>query len=133
MGLPGGGREGHLREAPDLRTAARQIVSPGPCHVSTLQVESFSEPEIMRGPLASKRGRSIARACRTAASTWPMCLVGGTCRSHRRKSSSRPGPQGARRCAIVVDYLELWAKTSRELRDLSDAHPGSLSPVAVGV
>jgi replicative DNA helicase len=28
--------------------------------------------------------------------------------------------QGAPRCLIVVDYLQLWAKTSRELRDLSD-------------
>jgi replicative DNA helicase len=28
--------------------------------------------------------------------------------------------QGARRCLIVVDYLQLWAKTSRELRELSD-------------
>jgi replicative DNA helicase len=28
--------------------------------------------------------------------------------------------QGARRCLIVIDYLQLWAKTSRELRDLSD-------------
>jgi replicative DNA helicase len=28
--------------------------------------------------------------------------------------------QGARHCLIVVDYLQLWAKTSRELRELSD-------------
>jgi replicative DNA helicase len=28
--------------------------------------------------------------------------------------------RGARRCLIVVDYLQLWAKTSRELRALSD-------------
>ena len=28
--------------------------------------------------------------------------------------------QGAQRCLIVVDYLQLWAKTSRELRELSD-------------
>jgi len=28
--------------------------------------------------------------------------------------------QGARRCLVVIDYLQLWAKTSRELRDLSD-------------
>ena len=28
--------------------------------------------------------------------------------------------QGSRRCLVVVDYLQLWAKTSRELRDLSD-------------
>src|SRR6202034_4655068 len=27
---------------------------------------------------------------------------------------------GARRCLIVVDYLQLWAKTSRQLRELSD-------------
>jgi replicative DNA helicase len=28
---------------------------------------------------------------------------------------------GERRCLIVVDYLQLWAKTSRELRGLNDA------------
>ncbi len=28
--------------------------------------------------------------------------------------------RGAERCLIVVDYLQLWAKVSRELRDLTD-------------
>jgi replicative DNA helicase len=28
--------------------------------------------------------------------------------------------QGVKRCLIVVDYLQLWAKTSRELRHLND-------------
>jgi len=41
--------------------------------------------------------------------------------SHLRGRARRlRAAQGAQRCLIVVDYLQLWAKTSRELRDLSD-------------
>jgi replicative DNA helicase len=28
--------------------------------------------------------------------------------------------QGSRRCLLVIDYLQLWAKTSRELRDMNE-------------
>ncbi|HVT58949.1 MAG TPA: DnaB-like helicase C-terminal domain-containing protein [Thermoanaerobaculia bacterium] len=44
-------------------------------------------------------------------------LTVGRLRSRARRLLAE---QGARRCLIVVDYLQLWAKTSRELRDLSD-------------
>ncbi len=44
-------------------------------------------------------------------------LTVGHLRSRVRRALAA---HGARHCLIVVDYLQLWAKTSRELRDLTD-------------
>lgn len=44
-------------------------------------------------------------------------LTVGRLRSLARQALER---HGARRCLVVVDYLQLWAKTSRELRGLTD-------------
>ena len=85
------------RAGVSYRDARRGFVSPDPLAAAAAELK----PELARLDILDGDGR----------------LTVGQLRARAKRLQEA---HGARRCLVVVDYLQLWAKTSRELRDMNE-------------